>query len=295
GKVISVKPSVLIPGDVSFSTGNVNSPVGVTIQGNVLSGFRVYSKDSVNVGGLVEAAKIISDGDIAINGGVEGKGKGYLEAKGDVRVQFLNDVKVQCDGSVYAAGSIFHSLIWAGVSVIAEGNHGHIAEGGVRAEDEVCAEEIGSEMGVRTTIELGVATLAMPDRIEELKNRETELEEKSKRFSEAAEKMARLKEARGGLDPNKEKNLKKVIAAARKYKELVSAKREEIKELEEAYDAGLRKMRCVKARKQIWPGTVIRILQTEFDVKNPTGPATVALVNEEIQVLPYSEESPKGE
>jgi hypothetical protein len=75
----------------------------------------------------------------------------------------------------------------------------------------------------------------------------------------------------------------------RKYKQLVAAKKEEIARLEQAYETGMRKMRFVKARKQIWPGTEIRILDTEYIVKRPTGPATITLLDDEIQVLPYSE------
>ncbi len=289
GNLVSVKPSMLIAGDVSYETGNINSPIGVTVQGNILSGFRVHSKDSVNVAGLVEAAQIVSELDIAINGGVEGKGKGTLQAHGEIRVQFLNDVKVSCGGSLYSAGSIYHSRVQSNESVLAEGAHGHIAEGIVRAEDSIEAEQIGSEMGVKTRIELGFATLALPGRIEELRDRVEELTEKLKRLAAAAEKLKRLKKSRGSLDPQREKGLKQAIAAVKKYKQLVQSKQEEADELEEAHAAGLRKMRFVKARKQIWPGTTIRILETEYDVKNPTGPATVTLIDDEIHVLPYTE------
>lgn len=294
GAVISVNPSVVIPGDVSFKTGNISSPIGVTVQGNVLSDFRVYSKESVNISGLVEAAKIIAEGDIAINGAVEGKSKGLLKADGNVRAHFLNDVKVRCHGSVRTAGSIFHCVIACGESVFAEGRHGHIVEGRIRAEDEVWAEEIGSEMGVKTRIELGVVTLGMPAKIEELRKRATEVEEKWKRFAEVAQKLARIKKARGSLDPQKEKSRKRATAAAKKLRELMTAKREQAQELEDAHEAGLRKMRFVKARTQIWPGTVIRILETEHTVKNPTGPATVMLIDEKIQILPYAEKPGEG-
>jgi hypothetical protein len=289
GAVISVKPSVLIPGDVSYSTGNISSPIGVTVQGNVLSGFRVYSKESVNVSGLVEAAKIIAEGDIAINGGVEGKGKALLQATGSVRAHFLNDVRVRCNGSVRAAGSIFHCAVACGESVFAEGDHGHVTEGIIRAEDEVWAEEIGSEMGVKTRIELGIVTLGMPAKIEELRRRAAELEEKWKRSTMATEKLARLKKARGTLDAEKENSLNRALGAAKKLKELMASKLEEAQALEEAHTAGLRKMRFVKARRRIWPGTEIRILETDYIVRNPTGPATVTLLDGQIQILPYSD------
>ena len=289
GKVLSVKPCVLIPGDVCYKTGNVNSPIGVTVQGSVLSGFRVYSKETVNVGGLVEASTIISEADLMVNGGVEGGGKGYLEAKGVVRVLFLNEVKVRAGRNVLVAGNIYHSAIWSGGSVLAEGGRATIAQGLICAEDTVEAEEIGSEMGVRTRIELGVATLAIPADLEEMRARLAELDEKRKHFKKAAEKLARLKKNTGSLDAEKEKNLKKTLVAMRKYKQLVAAKKEEIARLEQAYETGMRKMRFVKARKQIWPGTEIRILDTEYIVKRPTGPATITLLDDEIQVLPYSE------
>jgi len=292
GVMVSVKPSMLIAGDVSYETGNINSPIAVTVQGNVLSGFRVHSKDSVNVAGLVEASQIVSDMDIAINGGVEGKGKGVLQAQGEIRVQFLNDVRVNCRKGLYTTGTIYHCKVQCGESVFAEGNHGHIVEGIIRAEDCVEAEQIGSEMGVKTKIELGVTTLGLPFKIQELRDRAEELTEKRNRLTEAAAKLKRLKKSKGSLDPQREKGLKQAVAAIKKYKDLIQSKQEEADALEESHAAGLRKIRTVKARKQIWPGTTIRILETEYDVKSPTGPATVTLIDDKIHVLPYTEGDP---
>ena len=55
---LEVDPALIVQGDVSYETGNIDSNVSVAINGNVLSGFEVRSKEDICVTGVVEAATL---------------------------------------------------------------------------------------------------------------------------------------------------------------------------------------------------------------------------------------------
>ena len=62
GNVFQVKPVLEVPGDVDFSTGNINFLGDVNIRGNVLSGFTVRAMGNVRVEGVVEAGSSVEAG-----------------------------------------------------------------------------------------------------------------------------------------------------------------------------------------------------------------------------------------
>ena len=92
GKV--VVSSVYTVKDVDMSTGNIVYDGSVEITGSVAANMEVKAGGNVVINGGVESARIIAGGNIIIAKGMNGTGKGYLRAGGDIMVKFLENTRV---------------------------------------------------------------------------------------------------------------------------------------------------------------------------------------------------------
>lgn len=145
--------------DVDVSTGNLNYEGSIEIDGRVSENFEVKAGGNVVVSGVVEGARIIAGGNIIIAKGMNGMGKGYLRAGGNIIVKFLENSRVIAGGYVQTE-AIMHSQVSAGSEVRVEGRRGVIVGGYIHAAERVTAKTIGANLGASTILEVGVNPLA---------------------------------------------------------------------------------------------------------------------------------------
>lgn len=155
-----------VTGDVDNSTGNIEYAGSVNIQGSVRAGFDIKAGGNIVVEGVVEGADLEAGGDIIIKLGINGQGVGSVKAGGNVIAKFIENATVKANGYINV-DVILASMVQANGDINVSGRKGYIAGGKISAGGNVCAEKIGSEMGMQTLIEIGVK----PD----LKNRFNEL------------------------------------------------------------------------------------------------------------------------
>ena len=141
--------------DVDTSTGNIEYDGNVQVLGNVKAGFVVQAEGNIEVRGVVEGALLQAGGDIIIMRGMNGMGRGKLLAGGNVVSKFIENSDVKADGYVHAE-AIMHSTITAKGDVEVSGKKGFITGGSVHSMGTVSAKTIGSTMGAKTEIEVGV-------------------------------------------------------------------------------------------------------------------------------------------
>ena len=147
--------------DVDTSTGNIDYKGDVLVTGNVKAGYTVIAEGNVEVKGVVEGAIIKATGDVTIARGMNGMGKGIIEAGGNVVSKFIENATVSAQGYVHSE-AIMHSKISAKGDITVTGRKGFITGGAVRALGTVSAKIIGSTMGVDTEVEVGTdPTLAL--------------------------------------------------------------------------------------------------------------------------------------
>lgn len=153
---LQIEPELLIEGDVSFTTGDVTFQNDIHIRGNVLTGVKVISeRGNIIVDGYVESATIKAKKDIVLKNGMQGNGKGYLEAGGDVTGKFFEQVQIKCKKDINA-NAIMNSDIECGQDVIVSGKYGIIIGGKVSATRYIHATIIGNVSEVKTTLCAGV-------------------------------------------------------------------------------------------------------------------------------------------
>ena len=166
-----------VPADVDNSIGDINYPGNVTVKGNVKSGFTIYADGNIVVEGVVEGAKLFAGGQIILQRGIHGMGKGLLSAKGNIVTKFIEGATVTSGGYVETE-SIIQSKVSANAEVNVCGGKGFIRGGTVRASSKVSARFIGSEMGTATCVEVGVE----PEKLEHFNELKEEAKEIGKKI-----------------------------------------------------------------------------------------------------------------
>lgn len=140
--------------EVTLATGDVHFEGNVYVKGNIGSGAGVYVSGDVLVGGFVEAAHIISGGDIMIRQGMNGSGEGEIRAAGDVSGYFFEAVRIDAGGSIH--GDYFLNCeLHTKDKIIAAGRKGSLAGGSACAEQGIQVNGLGNQAGLLTYIRLG--------------------------------------------------------------------------------------------------------------------------------------------
>jgi len=151
-----VDKELVVEGDVSYTTGDIEFQNDIHIRGNVFSGVSVTSqKGSIIVDGYVEQAALSAKNDVVLKNGMQGNGKGSIEAGGNVKGKFFEQSCITCKGDVQA-NAIMNTRIEAGQDIIVSGKYGVIVGGSVSAMRCISANIIGNMSEVRTEIKAGV-------------------------------------------------------------------------------------------------------------------------------------------
>lgn len=149
--VISVSPVYVVPGDVDFHVGNINFRGAVMVKGDVTEGFTIRASDNILVQGMVNQANLISGSDVEIHGGLSSTGgKGIIEAKGRVLAKYMVNAIVDGQGDILVDKQIVNcELSCAGRLYIPQGK---LLGGTTTALGGIEAQEIGADLGTRTTL-----------------------------------------------------------------------------------------------------------------------------------------------
>lgn len=188
-----------IDGDVDSSTGNIDFNGDVTVQGDVREGFLLKAKGNVIVKGMVEDTIIVSGGSIIIEKGMNGNGKGSLDAQGDVKCKFIENCVVNAGGSVYAGSIICSNVCCNGELVVTTGK-GVIIGGSCTVHKLLEARVIGSKSNRSTTIVIGNTPSMINKKLDletQLKNLHAEIESinKDMAFADAGGRISKDKQA----------------------------------------------------------------------------------------------------
>jgi len=263
-----VLPELDIHQDIDFGVGSIDFTGAVKVRGSVREGFHVVAQGNIEIFGPVEGADIDSQGVVIIHGGVRGMGKGTIRASGDISLNFADQATIRSGGTILANNAILHSNLYAQRAVMALGRskQSQIAGGRVEAGLEVSCNILGSEMGTKTEIVVGLP----PEMLEKRKVFSTEV----KRFEENLERiepnLALLKklEAAGQLDDKK----RAMMMDLTKMKFQLQAARDNmqaelnalLEQLELVKDKGI-----VRVKDTCYPGVIISIRGLSYLVHEP--------------------------
>ncbi|MBR6293558.1 MAG: DUF342 domain-containing protein [Lachnospiraceae bacterium] len=152
---ITVTNVLDIPGDVDLTTGDIVFNGDIIIHGNVHMGSVIRSKNNITVMGNVEGAMLYAGGEIQLKAGMQGGGKGYVEADGDIWGKFFEQTKVRCNGNLNV-NSMMNCDVFCCGDITISGRHGIIVGGTTMTQGNINATVIGNMAEVKTVVAAGV-------------------------------------------------------------------------------------------------------------------------------------------
>jgi hypothetical protein len=282
----SVKKSLKIRGDIDYSTGNINFPGDISIDGNVRDGFTVKAEGNIHINGIIEAATVVAKGDITAIG-VKGKGKAYIYSEKNINLKFSENAEIEALGSINISSSSVNSTLKAAEDVKVIGKPGELIGGVSIAGKTVDARVIGSEMYVRTRIEVGTNP-KLKERYDLLNAQVSLDKENLRKIVKIYEALRKLKEVSDTLPEDK---LELYNKTERTIETLKKSLRENLLKLEKirqelAYSS---KDAAVIAREIIYPGAELLIKDQKYYVEKPLQKVIVKLIDGEIKFKGFSE------
>lgn len=241
--------------NVDISTGNIEFEGNVQINGNVSSNYIVKANGNVIINGVVEGAHIQAGGNIIIARGMNGMGKGTLQAGGNIVAKFLENATAEADGYV-STESILHSTVTAGTEIIVSGKRGFITGGRVQAAHKIEVKTLGAVMGSATVVEVGVSPQVKAEYVQ-LQKDIMEIVQDIKAAQPVLENFAE-KRAKGA------KFSEEQILFVKQKAQLVETKKKELAQknsLMQSMQAMINPAQkaCVKVTGEVYPGTTIII------------------------------------
>jgi hypothetical protein len=188
GTVIAVQQVHTVAGDVDMTSGNVNFPGIVRVNGTVQPGFRVIAAGDIEVEETVDAALLSSEGSIIIGQGIKGEGKAILRAKKDIDSPFAEQAILIASENVRLKGACLRCQVKCNGKLLLESEKGNLVGGEVRTRKGVAVQNLGSPGGVPTLVFFGQDYM-LKDQIE---REEREVEAIARRAVELDADMKRI-------------------------------------------------------------------------------------------------------
>jgi hypothetical protein len=276
GKV--VVEEVLTVGDIDFSTGNIDFHGSVIVKGIVNNGFKVSAGRDLDCTDVVEGADLIAGGNIHVKRGIKGLGKSSIKAGGNVFARFIERCHVEAGASVIVDEALIHSNTAARDSVEVTGAKGSIFGGNVIAGTLIRANFIGSEMAIKTNLEVG-ASPHLHDKLEALNH---ELSKKNSDFVKADKNLSVLRamRAKGPLTESREELYRTLLTVTAQLREEIDQAEGYVAQLEVELQQVTEGR--VEAGKTIFPGVKITIKNSMRRIQEPIHKAVFLRENGEV-------------
>ena len=263
-----VLPELDIHRDIDFGVGSIDFTGAVKIHGAVRDGFHVVAQGNIDIHGPIEGAEIDSQGVVVIHGGIRGVGKAVIRANGDISIDFCDQTTIRSGGSILVNKAVMHSRLYAQRAVMALGSskQSQIAGGRIEAGLEVSCNILGSEMGTKTEVIVGLP----PSQLEKRKVFTTEIKRLEENLERVEPNLVLLKkmEAAGQLDDNKREMMMKLTKMKFQIQAGLEGMKKELAELDEQL-ALVRDKGIVRVKDVCYPGVVISVRGLKYIVQEP--------------------------
>ena len=266
GDKLQVNDVLTIKGNVDTGTGNINFGGDIVVNGDIKTGFEVNCVGSLEVNGVIEAANIIVGRDLVVKGGIQGNAKSSIKVSGSTICRFIENACVFSEGDIIT-DFVVHSNISCGSNLVVKGKKGLIVGGEIRVKNEINAQVIGSYMGTKTIIEIGLDP-SQKNKLDAYRDELHSYEKKLKELQPTIETGKQLLQ-RGLMDNIKKISFVKMLEDYNKTVQNISIIETEIQKIEKQLSEIRYGMMQVKDK--IYPGVKITIGRYSRYIKDETG------------------------
>jgi uncharacterized protein (DUF342 family) len=231
-KNIAVGRLFIVPGNVDFKCGNINYSGDVLVRGSVLSDFKIEAQGNITIEGTVEGAEIKSnEGSIIIKGGLFGKDKAIVEAKESIEIGMAQDCKIICENDVILHKQLTKVDVKARSLLSKAGRKTLVNSCALTLYENLSLFQIGTSQGSATTVKF-------------LNKKLEESLEKFEQFNKAIAKIQNDMEAY-------QRRLKTMKNILKNSTEVAPRSREELKKVLIQYETSKNKRDLVENKRKV--------------------------------------------
>lgn len=269
------------PDGVGIQTGDIDFEGDIFITGNVISGYQIDCDGDLVINGMVEGTNLNVTGNITISKGISGHNECKVFCGGNFTAKYIDNAEVVVKGNL-EAGEILNCNVMCDGEVIVKGKKGHIVGGEITAKYAINATTIGSRLGVITVINLGVDI----DSVRELKELkafiegEVETERKLKQFIAILD----AKEKKDIITEEEKETLKKCYASLKQTRYVIKEKSARLSTLR---DMLLKAQKGQIKTETIFPDTMVRIGKHSFFIDEAVLRSIIKKSNDEIVAIGF--------
>ncbi|WP_022749878.1 DUF342 domain-containing protein [Lachnobacterium bovis] len=278
---INIVPVYEVYGNADLSTGNIDFNGDVIVHGNVTTGISIKAQGSITVDGVVEASRIEANKDIVLRGGVLGKKRGIVSAKGCIYAKFFEYANVEACGFI-EADSFLDCNVFCEDEVKLNGKKGSIIGGKTEAIKGITANVLGNESYKKTSIQVGIG-VELLKRVNNAENELLEVQSLVDKLTEGIRQFDELGKEKNVDVKKDERRVALVRAKIAKTADLNICK-EKVeyvhKLLEKAKGAD------IKITKKVFPGSKVMIDSLVVIVKDEQNGVNF-VINEENNLVMY--------
>jgi len=286
GERINVDTILFVHGNADVGIGNIEFEGSVIIEGMVMPGMVIKAREDIKVSDIVEGATLIAGRDIEIEAGVKGRSKAFISAGRDVKVKFVENAELEAKRDIIIANAVVNSTVRSKRDVIAVGEPGGIIGGSVSAGHVVEANEIGSDMNLKTSVEVGIDP-DMRQRAALLRSQISLNMDNLNKLTQIAKKLRELRNALGDKFPSEKiEYLVKSINAINNLNAETPGLQSELEDIEgKISDSSIGSK--IIARKVMKPGTEVAIRDRKFYATKAYEKVMLVLEEGEIRLGGY--------
>ncbi len=276
---LSVDQVLTISGSVGLETGHINHRGALNVAADVLSDSRVETAGDIQVGGIVEQARLTSKGSLFVRGGIMGGPEQLIRISGQVQAKFILDADIEAGENIVVEREIVHSRTRTRAGLLMP--RGRLVGGETIALGGVDVGQIGSDALTRTLVTVG-KDFQLEETLERLRRELTAIKIHLERIEKAVEPLHKRKRK---LEPVQQEAMDKLLAKRRE----IHRRRDEINDEIEAVqsDSRSRSQPCIVVRGLVFAETVFCIGTEQKRISEAyQGPLKATLSQGEIVLIP---------
>lgn len=255
--------------NVDYSTGNVDFPGTIIVEGTVADNFTLRTKGSLIIKKSVGRVFLFAEKDIVLSGGVMGRNGGVIESLQDVYAKFVEQGNLKAGKSIFIEEASMHSDLVAGESITIKGGRGELIGGESIAGKKISVSKLGAVVETKTNLVVGLP----PEILDELRKMKAEILSHEEILKKAEGTIAKLTDPRKELNKDEKEMLKRLYEVQKKYKSLLENSNTQYETIVNSYESD--EEAYVEIEKSIFPKVTInfgrgKIYQSELKAFHST-------------------------
>jgi hypothetical protein len=204
--------------NVDYSTGNVDFPGTIIVEGTVADNFTLKTKGSLLIKKSVGRVFLYAERDIVLSGGVMGRNGGIIESKSDIYAKFVEQGNLKAGKNIFIEEASLHSELVAGDSIIIKGGRGELIGGEAIAGKKITVSKLGAVVETKTELVVGLP----PEVLTELRKMKEEILSHEDVLKKVKQNILKLTDPRKEYDTEEKSMLARLYEVEKKYNGLLS-------------------------------------------------------------------------